>query len=315
MKAKDVLTELKRRFPNEPEYHQAVEEVLNTIEDTYNRNIEFEKSNLIERLCIPDRIFSFRVTWTDDQGNVHTNMGYRIQHNNAIGPYKGGIRFHSSVNLSILKFSSFITASCFAAITQSFHDKDKIYSLNQLAKEAGFSKTPFRDAVLRLEQERYIDILPSRGFTLHKMSKEDIIETYQMRNAIEIYCSKQLALHLDTPRGQEYFNKLSTKIELQKEIRNTTHSEEDFSRKDYEFHRSIVQYVDNESMLEIYRRFMYRIFWLTVTSFSQKGRMDETINEHISLLNMIQAQDLTALEKLIMHHLDVPQKITLSLIQ
>ena len=76
-------------------------------------------------------------------------------------------------------------------------ETDKIYSLNQLAKEAGFSKTPFRDAVLRLEQERYIDILPSRGFTLHKMSKEDIIETYQMRNAIEIYCSKQLALHLD----------------------------------------------------------------------------------------------------------------------
>ena len=107
MKAKDVLTELKRRFPNEPEYHQAVEEVLNTNEDTYNRNIEFEKSNLIERLCIPDRIFSFRVTWTDDQGNVHTNMGYRIQHNNAIGPYKGGIRFHSSVNLSILKFLAF----------------------------------------------------------------------------------------------------------------------------------------------------------------------------------------------------------------
>lgn len=107
MKAKDVLTELKRRFPNEPEYHQAVEEVLNTIEEAYNQNLEFERNNLIERLCIPDRIFSFRVTWTDDQGNVHTNMGYRIQHNNAIGPYKGGIRFHSSVNLSILKFLAF----------------------------------------------------------------------------------------------------------------------------------------------------------------------------------------------------------------
>lgn len=107
MNAKDVLTELKRRFPNEPEYHQAVAEVLTTIEDVYNQNIEFEKSNLIERLCIPDRIFSFRVTWTDDQGNVHTNMGYRIQHNNAIGPYKGGVRFHSSVNLSILKFLAF----------------------------------------------------------------------------------------------------------------------------------------------------------------------------------------------------------------
>lgn len=107
MNAKDVLTELKRRFPNEPEYHQAVAEVLTTIEDVYNQNIEFEKSNLVERLCIPDRIFSFRVTWTDDQGNIHTNMGYRIQHNNAIGPYKGGIRFHSSVNLSILKFLAF----------------------------------------------------------------------------------------------------------------------------------------------------------------------------------------------------------------
>ena len=107
MKAIEVLDTLKRRFPNEPEYHQAVEEVLSTIEDTYNQHPEFEKSNLIERLCIADRVFSFRVTWMDDKGSIHTNMGYRIQHNNAIGPYKGGIRFHSSVNLSILKFLAF----------------------------------------------------------------------------------------------------------------------------------------------------------------------------------------------------------------
>ena len=107
MKATEVLDNLKRRFPNEPEYHQAVSEVLETIEDVYNEHPEFEKNNLIERLCIADRIFSFRVTWTDDKGLVHTNMGYRIQHNNAIGPYKGGLRFHSSVNLSILKFLAF----------------------------------------------------------------------------------------------------------------------------------------------------------------------------------------------------------------
>lgn len=107
MKAKDVLENLKRRFPNEPEYHQAVQEVLETIEDVYNQHPEFEKYNLIERLCIPDRIFSFRVTWVDDKGNTQVNMGYRIQHNNAIGPYKGGIRFHSSVNQSILKFLAF----------------------------------------------------------------------------------------------------------------------------------------------------------------------------------------------------------------
>lgn len=107
MNALSVIDDLKRRFPNEPEYIQAVEEVLTSIEDVYNENPEFERYNLIERLCIPDRIFAFRVSWVDDKGKVHNNMGYRVQHNNAIGPYKGGIRFHSSVNLSILKFLAF----------------------------------------------------------------------------------------------------------------------------------------------------------------------------------------------------------------
>ncbi|MGL5920530.1 MAG: Glu/Leu/Phe/Val dehydrogenase dimerization domain-containing protein, partial [Bacteroidales bacterium] len=107
MKTNEVLAMLERKFPNEPEYIQAVEEVLSSIEDIYNKYPEFERYNLIDRLCIADRIISFRVTWMDDKGKVHTNMGYRVQHNNAIGPYKGGIRFHSSVNPSILKFLAF----------------------------------------------------------------------------------------------------------------------------------------------------------------------------------------------------------------
>ena len=107
MDAIKVLEDLKRRFPNEPEYHQAVEEVLATIEEEYNKHPEFDKANLIERLCIPDRVYQFRVTWMDDKGQIQTNMGYRVQHNNAIGPYKGGIRFHKSVNLGILKFLAF----------------------------------------------------------------------------------------------------------------------------------------------------------------------------------------------------------------
>ena len=107
MKAAELLDDLRRRFPNEPEYLQAVEEVVTSIEDVYNEYPEFERYNLIERLCIPDRVFAFRVSWVDDKGRVRNNMGYRIQHNNAIGPYKGGIRFHSSVNLSILKFLAF----------------------------------------------------------------------------------------------------------------------------------------------------------------------------------------------------------------
>lgn len=107
MNAAKVVEELKVRFPNEPEYIQAVSQVLPTIEEEYNKHPEFEKANLVERLCIPDRVIEFRVTWVDDKGNVHTNMGYRIQHNDVIGPYKGGIRFHSSVNLGILKFLAF----------------------------------------------------------------------------------------------------------------------------------------------------------------------------------------------------------------
>ena len=107
MNASKVLEDLKHRFPNEPEYHQAVEEVLSTIEEEYNKHPEFDKVNLIERLCIPERVYTSRVTWMDDQGNIRTNMGYRVQHNNAIGPYKGGLRFHSSVNLGILKFLAF----------------------------------------------------------------------------------------------------------------------------------------------------------------------------------------------------------------
>ncbi len=107
MNASELMAELSRRFPNEPEYLQAVEEVVTSIEDVYNEYPVFERYNLMERLCIPDRIISFRVSWVDDKGKVQNNMGYRVQHNNAIGPYKGGIRFHSSVNLSILKFLAF----------------------------------------------------------------------------------------------------------------------------------------------------------------------------------------------------------------
>ena len=107
MYEKAFLDDLRRRFPHEPEYIQAVEEVVSSIADIYDRYPAFKRVNLLERLCIPDRIISFRVSWVDDHGNVRNNMGYRVQHNNAIGPYKGGIRFHSSVNLSILKFLAF----------------------------------------------------------------------------------------------------------------------------------------------------------------------------------------------------------------
>ena len=99
-----VLDDLKKRNPNEKEFHQAATEILLTLEPVINAHPEYEKAALLERFTEPERTILFRVPWVDDNGNVHVNKGYRVQFNSAIGPYKGGLRFHPSVNLSVIKF-------------------------------------------------------------------------------------------------------------------------------------------------------------------------------------------------------------------
>ena len=101
------MQSLEQKHPGELEYLQAVREVLESIKDVYNQHPEFEKAKIIERIVEPERIITFRVPWVDDKGEVQVNLGYRVQFNSAIGPYKGGLRFHASVNLSILKFLGF----------------------------------------------------------------------------------------------------------------------------------------------------------------------------------------------------------------
>ncbi len=103
----EFMQKLEARHPGEAEYLQAVREVLISIKDVYDQHPEFERKALLERLVEPERIITFRVPWVDDQGKVQVNLGYRVQFNSAIGPYKGGLRFHASVNLSILKFLGF----------------------------------------------------------------------------------------------------------------------------------------------------------------------------------------------------------------
>ena len=107
MKTQDIMARLQAKYPGESEYLEAVQEVLESIEDVYNQHPEFEKARIVERMVEPDRIFTFRVTWVDDRGEVQTNTGYRVQFNSAIGPYKGGLRFHRAVSLSMLKFLGF----------------------------------------------------------------------------------------------------------------------------------------------------------------------------------------------------------------
>ncbi len=107
MDINQVMANLEAKHPGEKEYLQAVREVLLSVNEVYNQHPEFESAKIVERMVEPDRIITFRVTWIDDNGEVQNNIGYRVQFNNAIGPYKGGIRFHASVNLSILKFLGF----------------------------------------------------------------------------------------------------------------------------------------------------------------------------------------------------------------
>jgi glutamate dehydrogenase (NADP+) len=103
----DFMAELKAKNPGENEFHQAAEEVVKSLALVFERNPEYRKAKLLERIAEPERVLMFRVPWMDDNGEIHVNRGFRIEMNSAIGPYKGGLRFHPTVNLGILKFLAF----------------------------------------------------------------------------------------------------------------------------------------------------------------------------------------------------------------
>jgi len=105
--AKDFMMHVKAKNPNEPEFHQAVQEVVDSLTLVLDRYPEYRSAKILERIVEPERVLLFRVPWMDDQGHIHVNRGFRIEMNSAIGPYKGGLRFHPSVNLGILKFLAF----------------------------------------------------------------------------------------------------------------------------------------------------------------------------------------------------------------
>jgi glutamate dehydrogenase (NADP+) len=104
---REVLGQVRFRNPAEPEFHQAVEEVLGSLDLVVSRRPDYRKARILERLVEPERVVMFRVPWQDDRGDVHINRGFRVQMNSAIGPYKGGLRFHPSVTLGVLKFLAF----------------------------------------------------------------------------------------------------------------------------------------------------------------------------------------------------------------
>ena len=187
----------------------------------------------------------------------------------------------------------------------------KIYSETKLAKELGISRTPFRDAIHRLAQEGYIDIIPSKGFTLHQLTKKDVDETFQVRSALETYCTFQISKQADTMNAKILFLELDLIMENLKRILETTQSIEEFSEYDFQFHTKIVQYLNNEQFVSIFATFMYRMKKLAVLSLSHEGRMQNTYDEHLAILNAMKRGDTEHIYEITLNHMDTPRDLNL----
>lgn len=191
----------------------------------------------------------------------------------------------------------------------SYH---KIYSETKLAKELGISRTPFRDAIHRLASEGYIDIIPSKGFRLHQLTRKDVYETFQIRSALECYCTLQIAKTYKTTKAAALFEELDFTVSRLKRILETTQSITDFCKYDFIFHTKIIDYIENEQFNSIFANFMYRMRKLAESSLAHKGRMNDTYYEHLAIYEAMKNGDVDNVYNITMKHMETPIEINLS---
>ena len=186
-----------------------------------------------------------------------------------------------------------------------------IYSETRLAKELGISRTPFRDAIHRLAQEGYIDIIPSRGFCLHQLTRKDVIETFQTRSALEAYCTVEIARQYSSPKARCLFQQLHQLMEQMTTIKESTKSIPEFFHYDLEFHTAIIHYSDNQQFISLFDRFLYRMQRLASLSLSHPGRMEDTCREHLDILHAMENGDIRNIYEITLRHMEVPRQINL----
>lgn len=186
-----------------------------------------------------------------------------------------------------------------------------IYSETRLAKELGISRTPFRDAIHRLAQEGYIDIIPSRGFCLHQLTRKDVIETFQTRSALEAYCTVEIARQYSSPKARCLFQQLHQLMEQMTTIKESTKSIPEFFHYDLEFHTAIIRYPDNQQFISLFNRFLYRMQRLASLSLSHPGRMEDTCREHLDILHAMENGDIRNIYEITLRHMEVPRQINL----
>lgn len=187
----------------------------------------------------------------------------------------------------------------------------KIYSETKLSKELGISRTPLRDAVHRLAQEGYIDIIPSKGIKLHQLTKQDVHETFQVRSALECYCTLQIAMHAKGADAQRLFQELDDAMVQLKKILDSTQSIADFCNYDFIFHTKIIEFMDNKQFSSIFASFMYRMRRLAELSLAHEGRMKDTYEEHLSILEHMKSGDVGHIYEITRKHMDTPRGINL----
>lgn len=188
---------------------------------------------------------------------------------------------------------------------------NKIYSETQISKELGISRTPVRDAIQHLAHERYIDIIPSKGFRIHLLNEQDVIETFQMRSALEGYCAYQVALAPDLPNHQKLFVDLNYYQQKLVEINNSTRNIYEFVEYDVAFHCAIVASLNCNAMTDAFSNYIYQIKRLASLSLPYEGRLMETINEHQAIVDAMAAGNAASIYDLMLKHMEKPQYINL----
>ncbi len=164
--------------------------------------------------------------------------------------------------------------------------EDQIYSETKMAALIGISRTPVKDALVRLSQEKLIDILPSRGFRLHRMSEEDIWGTYQLRTAVEGFCVLHLAHRKDTAEGRARLAELEGSIAQMEALRDTA-SLEDFWAADLAFHRLLVEAAENAEFLQLFESYNHRMSVIAKRSFRSPNRREVALEEHRAIVTAV----------------------------
>ncbi|MCR5299710.1 MAG: GntR family transcriptional regulator [Erysipelotrichaceae bacterium] len=183
------------------------------------------------------------------------------------------------------------------------------YSETRLSKEFNISRTPLRDALNKLAQEGYIDIVPSKGFCLHTLTPEDLLEMIQVRIALECFAAMEAAYQKDSRNTQELIRDLEDTIDTMKAVMKRNGTTEEFANVDFCFHRLLVDSLHNNQFHDLYRRYLNRIIRTAEITLEQEGRKEEVLKEHQSIIDAIKAGDQPASHKAVLKHLMITRQL------